>query len=187
MGRQSWSLCCRCVPLINSRGCIVVTLPIYASNYAIASLTRHLIVFPVLHLQSRPHLFTSISHVTTLQRRGGRANQRVRPSVRALHLSHELTTKSLPFKDGRGLYTTCHIREVVSTQYYYWTDLVAPSVMLPVYEFVITFDQEVAAVWTRGKKFTFGSFLLVSTRWCLVFAAVIACLPPKITVRHRLS
>lgn len=59
--------------------------------------------------------------------------------------------------------------------------------MLPVYEFAITFDQEVAAVWTCSKKLSFGSFLLVSTRWCLVLAAVIACLPPKITVRHRLS
>ena len=38
------------------------------------------------------------------------------------------------------------------------------------YEYVITFDQEVTHVWTR--KPTITSFLLLSIRWVMVFAQV---------------
>lgn len=60
-------------------------------------------------------------------------------------------------------------------------------VLLPIYEFVITFDQEVAAVWLRGKKLTFGSLLLLSTRWCMFLSALVAFIPTPTTVRGIIS
>ena len=56
-------------------------------------------------------------------------------------------------------------------------------VLLPVYEFVITFDQEVAALWMRGRKLTLASLLLGSTRWCMVMSAVVISLPVNAMVR----
>lgn len=59
--------------------------------------------------------------------------------------------------------------------------------ILPLYEFIITFEQEVAVVWARDKKLSLGSILLVSTRWCMVLSAAFFCLPGTKTVRNRLS
>lgn len=69
----------------------------------------------------------------------------------------------------------------------YCAELVVFLDMLPLYEFAITFDQEIAAVWNREKKLSAGSFLLVSTRWCMVLSAVLALLPGNMTVRDSLS
>ena len=44
-----------------------------------------------------------------------------------------------------------------------------------VYEYIITFDQEVATVWQR--KFTLTSILLLSTRYALVLLEILALLP----------
>lgn len=46
---------------------------------------------------------------------------------------------------------------------------------LVVYEFVITLDQEIAAVWRR--KFTATSMLLLSTRWLMLLYPILAILP----------
>lgn len=50
-------------------------------------------------------------------------------------------------------------------------------VLLPIYEFVITIDQEVATVWLRGNKFSMASILLVSTRWCMFILAMLNLFP----------
>jgi hypothetical protein len=44
-----------------------------------------------------------------------------------------------------------------------------------VYEYAITFAQEVAVVWQR--KFSFVSLLLISTRWTLLLEALFLMLP----------
>lgn len=59
----------------------------------------------------------------------------------------------------------------------YPTNVFELSVFLPVYEYVVTFDQEVAAVWAREKKFAVGPLLLLSTRWCMVALAIASSLP----------
>lgn len=44
--------------------------------------------------------------------------------------------------------------------------------MILLYEYIMTIDQEVAAVWRRGKRSSLVSLLLISTRWCMVIAGV---------------
>lgn len=46
------------------------------------------------------------------------------------------------------------------------------------YEFFITFDQEIITVWSRGWKLSFGSLLLVSTRWSLILSAITGFIQP---------
>lgn len=62
-------------------------------------------------------------------------------------------------------------------------ELIFVSALLPIYEFVITFDQEVAAVWLRDRKLSLGAVLLVSTRWCMVLLAIMSLTPVTTTVR----
>lgn len=53
-----------------------------------------------------------------------------------------------------------------------------------VYEYLITLDREVAAVWKR--KFTATSMLLLSVRWVMLLIQIIDWLPPLPGVRHDL-
>ena len=48
---------------------------------------------------------------------------------------------------------------------------------LVAYEYIITFDQEVAQVWMR--KLTATSFLLLSTRWIMVLSPLIGIIPSE--------
>jgi hypothetical protein len=48
---------------------------------------------------------------------------------------------------------------------------------LVAYEYIITFDQEVAQVWKR--KPTATSFLLLSTRWIMVLGPLIGIIPSE--------
>ena len=57
--------------------------------------------------------------------------------------------------------------------------------VLVAYEYIITFDQEVAQVWMR--KPTATSFLLLSTRWIMVLGPLISIIPPEPNTCKRLS
>ena len=46
---------------------------------------------------------------------------------------------------------------------------------LVIYEYVISFDQEIMHVWTR--KLTATSFLLLSTRWVMVLIQILDLVP----------
>ena len=48
---------------------------------------------------------------------------------------------------------------------------------LVAYEYIITFDQEVAQVWMR--KLTATSFLLLSTRWIMVLGSLMNIIPSE--------
>ena len=52
---------------------------------------------------------------------------------------------------------------------------------LTAHEYVMTLDQEVAAVWRR--KWTASSLLLLSVRWVMVFVQVALCIPASSKVR----
>ena len=54
-----------------------------------------------------------------------------------------------------------------------------------VYEYIITFDQEVSQVWSR--KPTATSFLLLSTRWVIVLTQVIGLVPSTPSTCKSLS
>lgn len=54
---------------------------------------------------------------------------------------------------------------------------VAIMVLLPLYEYLITLDQEVATVWQRGRRLTFASALLVSTRWYMIIQSLVNAMP----------
>lgn len=99
----------------------------------------------------------------------------------------DMRTSALLLKDHRNLCSSGSNKHVVSFSMARYTYQAVPTVVLPVYEFFISFDQEVAAVWARGKKLSFGSFLLISTRWCMVVLAVIVALPSTPTVRNKSS
>jgi hypothetical protein len=63
-----------------------------------------------------------------------------------------------------------------------------PDAAIIVYEYAITFAQEVAVVWQR--KFSFVSLLLIYTRWTLLLEALFLMLPqptPEVRVAsiHR--
>lgn len=54
---------------------------------------------------------------------------------------------------------------------------------LVVYEFLITFEQELAVVWRR--KLTLASVLLIAIRWTILLEAIFLILPqPSETVRQ---
>jgi hypothetical protein len=52
--------------------------------------------------------------------------------------------------------------------------------VLVLYEYAITFDQEVSTIWKR--RFTATSILLLSTRWVLVLSVILQLMPavPKV-------
>jgi hypothetical protein len=54
-----------------------------------------------------------------------------------------------------------------------------PAVLV-LYEYVITFEQEVSTIWKR--RFTATSILLLSTRWVLVLSQIVPFIPstPKV-------
>lgn len=100
----------------------------------------------------------------------------------------DVQTNTLLFKRRRALYGSGHSEHVTSLdQWHHRTEFMISLALLPIYEFVITFDQEVASVWASSKKLSFGSLLLVSTRWCMVLAALMVCLPDTMTVRITAS
>lgn len=57
--------------------------------------------------------------------------------------------------------------------------------MILVYDYVLTFAQEVTTVWRR--KMTATSLLLVTTRWVMVLQAVVQFVPPVPKVRVFVS
>lgn len=57
--------------------------------------------------------------------------------------------------------------------------------VLAMYEFVITIDQEISAVWRR--KLSVASILLFATRWAMVLQAIIALAPDAKTTPVRPS
>lgn len=56
------------------------------------------------------------------------------------------------------------------------------SIALVVYEYIITFDQEVVAVWKRRWNATSG--LLISIRWVMVFSQILSWLTVWPNVRY---
>jgi hypothetical protein len=62
--------------------------------------------------------------------------------------------------------------------YYRFDSQYNPAVLV-VYEYVITFDQEVSTIWKR--RFIATSILLLSTRWVLVLYQIVPFMPsPKV-------
>lgn len=58
--------------------------------------------------------------------------------------------------------------------------------VLPIYEYVITLDLEVATVWKRS--FTLPSLLLITTRWNMFLGALLFFWPtPSVKVRSILQ
>ncbi|GJE99243.1 hypothetical protein PsYK624_154930 [Phanerochaete sordida] len=57
------------------------------------------------------------------------------------------------------------------------SDILSAVTCLTVYEFIITFDQEVAVVWSR--KLTATSILLLALRWLMVLGPLLQTIPFK--------
>lgn len=56
---------------------------------------------------------------------------------------------------------------------------------LPIWEYLITIDQEVSLVWGRKTRFSLQSILLVSTRICMVVSAILSAIDPESTCTVR--
>lgn len=96
-------------------------------------------------------------------------------------MSHGLMTTVQAFFSTawRTLWLVCRILSVVIIL----NNLRVLPVLLPVYDCIITFDQEIAVVWRRDGKLSLGSILIVSTRWRMVMGSAVSLVPALTSVR----
>lgn len=73
---------------------------------------------------------------------------------------------------------------MLSTYEPHHTDYPRLLVLLPIYEFIITVDCEVKAVWSRNNKLSISSILLVSIRWGMLSLALLNAFPFPALVRN---